>query len=196
MGGQTAYPYLAMGLALVATIIVALYEIRGESKMRLCFTWTAVGYTLLLIFGSCVATMLAWPILRDGVLAGRDPLVVQTIAAFVGVFGAQGIIRKMGVTAFGSNVLTFDVWVTRALDHAVTSQFAAGARAAAIEDVKLARLAAKAADLDTLVLRLLGDGAAAEQLAIAQRNQADVALTKALALVEKNRDAVLAFVKK
>ena len=93
-------PYVAMLVAFTATLIIVWFDIWHASKTTFRFTGAACGYGFLLLLGSTVATMLAWPVLTNA-LAGRDQRVVEVIAGFAGVFGAQGLIRNMGVTLFG-----------------------------------------------------------------------------------------------
>lgn len=186
-------PILAELLAGTATITLAAAEVRRTSRVPLRFTGLTLGYVFILTFGTAVATMLAWAALAE-TLKGRHPLVIQSIVAFCGVFGAQGILRNFGVTAFGKDVLTFDVWVQTLLNAAAGSQIEAQAKAVRSEDMRLANELAKTAGLDNLVLELLGDGAAAQHEAIAVKNKADPQLRKAFVLVSANRDAASAFV--
>lgn len=186
---------LAISLAAVLTLVLAYVDVSQESKILTWPTGPMLAYAVLLLIGTAVATMLAWPLIVDR-FGSRNSLVIQTLVPFIGVFGAQVIVRNMGVTLFGKNLLTFDIWVQRARDYAVESQLRSEAARATKKDIAIARKLAIQEDLTTCALHVLGDGAVTKHEERAEKNKADPKMSMAMAVVEENRDAAIAFLSK
>lgn len=182
---------VAFLITLALATVVATIEVKHGSQQPVRLTGWFVIYSSLSCFVATVVILLLGPTLRAR-FPGRDSIVVDVVLGLVGVGGTQAFGRTLGLTFGGKDVLAFDKWVTRARDHAIASQNEAAAAFDAREDARLARRLATSPRLDTIVLKILGDGARAKHEARATKNNADPNETKALAAVQADRDAVAA----
>jgi hypothetical protein len=110
---------------------------------------------------------------------------IVLVAAALGVFGFQGIMQKVNISIWDKGVLTLDDWISKARDNAVAAAVASHAKAEHLEFVTLATAlkAMLVADLNTLVVEIVGEGKVAELDERAKKEQADPQALKAYAVV-------------
>src|SRR6266545_2847916 len=125
--------------------------------------------------------------IREVGLGAKLPGPVWIWAAFLGVFGFQGILTRINVTVFGKGVLTIEDWIAKAEETAVAraNEIYTDARFAQAQKTagKLASL--PEADLNAHVTTHLGIAVIAELEKAAKDAKANAALLKAQALASQ-----------
>lgn len=113
-------------------------------------------------------------------------------AAFLGVFGFQGVLTRINITMFGQGVLTIEDWIKKAEEAAIASANESLTTTTFAEAERIAKLLAKlpASELNTHVATHLGSDVLQELETAAAANNADPELLKAKALAsQKPREA-------
>jgi len=130
-------------------------------------------------------------------LGARLPGPVWIWAAFLGVFGFQGILTRINVTLFGKGVLTIEDWIAKAEEAAVARANEIYTDARFVEAQKTAGQLATLpeADLNAYVTTHLGIAVIAELEKAAKDAKANVALLKAQALASQKPNEAKAIAK-
>ncbi len=192
----------AIALAVAFSLILAAIEISGEAKkpLRPCLISQSLFYSLLLMFGNVITTLLAAPL-----VAKMSPSLSPyyfLFAAFFGIFAFETILKNTNVTVLDKGVLTIQDWIKKAKTAAAA---AAIERDIALRDIYRGQLATRLsrvadARLNAFVALKLppkaGPNIVPELDAAAHANSADPKFYKAYAVViAVPKSEVLAFIK-
>jgi hypothetical protein len=180
----------AIAIAVALSLVLASIEITNEAKkpFRSCLVTQSFFYALLLATGNVITTLLSATVVSK--LGASLTPYYFLLAAFIGVFAFQSILKNMNITILDKGVLTIQDWLDKAKSGA-----AAAAILHDIERIDLARgsLAQQLATVPESKLNALlasklpvaaGGSIVAQLDAAAVANSADPQLYKAYALVE------------
>ncbi len=141
---------IAIGLALLLTLIIGVIDVLYQSKLRnlrVCCGTIGFGlYLLVLIVGNVATTLVGHSLIEaytappqsetvakeTSAKSADPPRVAAAVfaaapwfwSAFLGVFAFEAILQRINVTFFDKGVLTISDWISKARDGAVAAAVA------------------------------------------------------------------------
>jgi hypothetical protein len=175
----------SVGIAVALSLLIAFIEIPSKSKsqLRACLVSASASYWLVLSFGNVITTLLASlaVVKLPASLAPYYPVLTP----FFGVFGFETVLKNTNITMFDKGVLTIQNWIEKASNAAVAAAIAKQEDIKESEDTMLVEklMMLSEIEINTRVLRKMGDHAVGDLDAAAKASSADPKRYKVFQLV-------------